>query len=155
MTNLDIIKYLATNNPARLAEFLDEIWCIAWNHGASVQYLLHKGGESGADKIIDSDLEFSESKWLEQEANTDFFLDREIEEWSKAINPISTIEAFYGSESEVIDQAIEEIGLLETLTEIDKYSSEIYDRFREEVCIKCSNPFCMKSQVEICDCDKF
>lgn len=83
MTNLDIIKYLTTNNPARLAEFLDDIWCIAWNRGASVQHLLHRGDESGADKIIDSDLEFSESKWLEQEANTDFFLDRELEGWSK------------------------------------------------------------------------
>ena len=115
MTNLEIIKYLAVNNPTRLAELLDDIWCIAWNRGASVQHLLHIGDESGADKIIDSDLEFSESKWLEQEADTGFFLDHEVEEWSKTINPTTTIEAFYGSKSKVIDQAIDEIKLLETL----------------------------------------
>lgn len=85
MTNLEIIKYLATNNPARLSEFLDDVWCIAWNRGASVQHLLHIGDELGAEKVIDSDVEFSESKWLEKEANTDFFLDRELEQWSKEI----------------------------------------------------------------------
>ena len=85
MTNLEIIKYLANNNPARLAEFIDDIWCTAWNRGASVQYLLHIGDESGADKLTDSDLEFSESKWLEQEANTDFFFEYELKEWSKEV----------------------------------------------------------------------
>lgn len=85
MTNLEVIKYLAANNPTRLSEFLDDVWCIAWNHGASVQHLLHIGDELGAEKVIDSDVEFSENKWLEQEANTDFFLDRELEQWSKEI----------------------------------------------------------------------
>ena len=77
MTNLEIIKYLATNNPTRLAEFLDDIWCRAWNDGVSAQ----KTGNY--DEM--EDIEFSESKWLDEEATTIFFLDHELEEWSKVI----------------------------------------------------------------------
>ena len=109
MTNLEIIKYLATNNPTRLAELLDDIYCSAWNCGAYAQRHIDEG------KVSPYEMEFSESKWLDQEANTNFFFDNELEEWSKAINPISTLEVFYGSKSKVIDQAIDEIGLLETL----------------------------------------
>lgn len=109
MTNLEIIKYLATNNPTRLAELLDDIYCNAWNCGNYAQVHIAE------EKFSPYEMEFSESKWLEQEANTDFFFDEELEEWSKAINPISTLEVFYGSKSKVIDQAIDEINLLETL----------------------------------------
>lgn len=109
MTNLEIIKHLAANNPARLAVFLDDIYCNAWNCGAYAQRYIEE------DKISELEMEFSESKWLEQEANTDFFFAEELEEWPKAISPISTIEAFYGTKSKVIEQAIDEIKLLETL----------------------------------------
>lgn len=109
MNNLDIIKYLANNNPSRLAEFLDDIYCNAWNCGSFA-------GSSGDGKMLEEcEMEFSESKWLEQEANTNFFFDSELEEWSNAINSVATLEVFYGDKSKVIDQAIDEINLLETL----------------------------------------
>lgn len=130
MTNLEVIKYLATNNPTRLAEFIDDVWCIAWNRGASVQHLLHIGDESGAEKVIDSDLEFSESKWLEQEADTGFFFDRELEGWSKEIKPS------------------------ESTTDTTKHPID-HVRFRKSVCAYCSDLNCMRSQAEICDCHKF
>lgn len=95
MTNLEIIKYLATNNPTRLAEFLDDIWCCAWNSGSSVQYLTLKGDTAKVEKRLDSELEFSESGWLNQEAEEYFFYGHELEEWSKAINSTPTITAFY------------------------------------------------------------
>ena len=82
MTNLEIIKYLANNNPTRLAELLDDIYCRAWNCGAYAQRNIDE------DKYSSLEMEFSEEKWLEQEANTDFFFDSELEEWSKTIkNP--------------------------------------------------------------------
>lgn len=83
MTNLDIIKYLATNNPARLAQFLDDVWCYAWNSGASVQCLMLKGDMAKVEKRLDSELEFSESGWLNQAAKEYFFYGHELEEWSK------------------------------------------------------------------------
>lgn len=89
MTNLEIIKYLANNNPTRLAEFLDDVYCLAWNCGAYAQRNIDE------DKYSSLEMEFSEEKWLEQEANTDFFFDNELEEWSKVINSIPTITAFY------------------------------------------------------------
>ena len=89
MTNLEIIKYLASNNPSRLAELLDDIYCCAWNCGSYA-------GSSGEGKILEEcEMEFTESKWLDQEANTDFFLDCELKEWSKATNLTPTITAFY------------------------------------------------------------
>ena len=79
MTNLDIIKYLANNNPARLAELLDDIYCNAWNCGSYA-------GSNGEGKILEEcEMEFSESEWLEQEANTNFFFDHELEAWSEDI----------------------------------------------------------------------
>lgn len=101
MTNLEIIKYLATNNPTRLAELLDDIYCDAYNDGYNDDW--------GANPNF--------KKWLFEEASVvdTLYSDGELEEWSKAINPISTLEVFYGSKSKVINQAIDEIELLETL----------------------------------------
>ena len=80
MTNLEIIKYLATNNPARLAELLDDIYCCAWN--ASVYDANTDGARFSPNEIDD----FGE--WINQEANANFFYDHELEEWTKAIkNP--------------------------------------------------------------------
>ena len=89
MTNLEIIKYLANNNPTRLAEFLDDVYCRAWNCGAYAQRNMDE------DKYSSLEMEFSEEKWLDQEVNTDFFFDSELEEWSKAIKSTPTITAFY------------------------------------------------------------
>lgn len=106
MTNLEIIKYLATNNPTRLAELLDDIYCSAWNCGACA-------GSTG--KIMEECEIDDFGGWINQEANTNFFFENELEEWSKAINSVDTLEIFYGDKSKVIDQAIDEIRLLETL----------------------------------------
>lgn len=85
MTNLEIIKYLATNNPTRLAELLDDIYCNAWNCGA---YATNTSGRISQCEIDD----FGE--WINKEANTDFFFDNELEEWSQAIKK-PTIEITY------------------------------------------------------------
>ena len=77
MTNLDIIKYLASNNPTRFAELLDDIYCNAWNCGSCA-------GSTG--KIMEECEIDDFGEWINQEANTNFFFDHELEEWSKAIN---------------------------------------------------------------------
>ena len=77
MTNLDIIKHLALNDPARLAELLDDIYICAWNCGS---YAATSGGEAFSENEID---DFND--WIHQEANTNFFFDHELEEWSKLI----------------------------------------------------------------------
>lgn len=169
MTNLDIIKYLAINNPTRLAVLLDDIYCCAWNCGAYAQRNIEE------DKISELEMEFSESKWLEQEANTDFFFEEELEEWSNALNNPS-IEITYpdnlviqlpyegkdfnhmwntDNSFNIISKAIDEIQPLETLVNVDKYSVNIYNSFRKEVCTGCNDPNCLKCMVEIYDCDKF
>ena len=103
MTNLEIIKYLASNKPARLSELLEDIYCCAWNDGANDRF----GDESPIPSF---------DKWLcEDPAKCGMYYHHELEKWDKAINPTSTLVAFYGTESKVIDQAIDEIELLETL----------------------------------------
>jgi len=80
MTNLDIIKYLAANNPTRLAEFLDDIYCVAWNNGAYAQFHI-----DDVD-VLSDELEFTESNWLNQTASAnDFFLEAELEEWRNKV----------------------------------------------------------------------
>ena len=76
MTNLEIIKYLSTNNPTRLAELLDDIYCSAWNCGSYAGSI----GKIMEECEID---DFGE--WINQEANTNFFFDHELEAWTKAI----------------------------------------------------------------------
>lgn len=78
MTNLDIIKYLATNNPTRLAELLDDIYCCAWNSGA---YAANTDGARFSSNEID-DFNW----WINQETNTNFFYNSELEGWSKVID---------------------------------------------------------------------
>lgn len=70
------------------------------------------------------------------------------DEWQTYVDAV-------GGNFGVIDKAIDEIKLLETITEADKYSSEVYDIFRKEVCVNCTDPNCLRSQAEIYDCDKF
>ena len=83
MTNLEIIKYLATNNPTRLAELLLDIYCCAWNDGANDKF----GNESTIPSF---------EKWLyEDGAKSGMHYDYELEEWSKAIDSTPTVTAFY------------------------------------------------------------
>ena len=77
MTNLEIIKYLATNNPTRLAGLLDDIYYNAWNCGSCA-------GSTG--KIMEECEIDDFGEWINQEANTNFFFENELEEWTKAIN---------------------------------------------------------------------
>lgn len=80
MTNLEIIKYLATNNPSRLAELLDDIYCSAWNCGSYA-------GSTG--KIMEECEIDDFGEWINQEANTNFFFDYELEEWSNVSNKMT------------------------------------------------------------------
>lgn len=166
MTNLEIIKHLATNNPARLAELLDDIYCSAWNCGSCA-------GSTG--KIMEECEIDDFDEWINQEANTNFFFDHELKRWSRAINNPS-IEITYpdnlviqlpyegkdpnhmwntDNSFNIISKAIDEIQPLETLVTVDKYSVDIYNSFRKEVCAGCNDHNCLKSMVEIYDCDKF
>ena len=166
MTNLEIIKYLATNKPTRLAELLDDIYCNAWNCGSCA---------GGTGKIMEECEIDDFGEWINQEANTNFFFENELEEWSKAINNPS-IEITYpdnlviqlpyegkdlnhmwntDNSFNIISKAIDEIQPLETLVNVDKYSANLYNSFRKEVCAGCNDPNCLKSMVEIYDCDKF
>lgn len=143
MTNLEIIKYLATNNPTRLVELLEGIYCMAWNDGAW-------------DRIGDESSIPSFEKWIYEDAvQSGMYHDYELEVWSKVINPTPTLIAFYGTESKVINQAIDEIHLLENVIEATKHPDIDYVRFRKSVCAYCSDVNCMRSQMEICDCHKF
>lgn len=73
MTNLDIIKHLALNDTSRLAELLDDLYCIAWNEGANFRF-------EDTCKIGDF------NRWLEQDASeSGIYYDNELEEWSKLI----------------------------------------------------------------------
>ena len=169
MTNLDIIKYLATNNPKRLAELLDDIYCTAWNCGSYAAQT--DGGRFSPNEIDD----FNE--WLAVDASkySGLYYDEELEEWSKPINNPS-IEITYpdnfvvefpwdgkdpnrlwnlDNNYNIIGKTIDEIKLLESLIEVSKYSNSVYDNFRKEVCTNCADPNCLRSQVEICDCHKF
>ena len=87
MTNLDIIKYLATNNPARLAELLDDIYCNAWNCGSCA---------ASTGKVMEECEIDDFAEWLHEDADKrGYYYDYELEQWSKAINPSPTIEATY------------------------------------------------------------
>lgn len=77
MTNLDIIKHLAANNPTRLAELLDDIYCCAWNCGSYA-------GSNGEGKILEECEIDDFEEWVKQDAaESGFFFDYELEEWSK------------------------------------------------------------------------
>ena len=74
MTNLEIIKYLATNNPTRLATFLNTICYDVWDFAK-----MHR-----TRPITDW------NQWLQSDPYTSCeFNSKELEEWSKAINNLS------------------------------------------------------------------
>ena len=73
MTNLEIIKYLASNNHARLSELLEDIYCCAWNDGAWDRF----GDESSIPSF---------DKWLYEDASKcGMYYNHELEKWDKAI----------------------------------------------------------------------
>lgn len=83
MTNLDVIKYLSVNNPSRLADLLDEIYCIAWNNGSYAS-------SNGEGKILEECEIDDFEEWIKQDAaESGFFLDREIEDWKSLIKTTS------------------------------------------------------------------
>ncbi len=55
----------------------------------------------------------------------------------------------------VVDTAIGEIKLLETIMETEKYSDSVYNSFRKEVCAACMCQECIQSQMDIVQCPKF
>lgn len=79
MTNLDIIKYLAFNNPTRLAELLDDIYCMGWNNGS---YAAHTNCERfSKTEIYDFD------EWINQDVfKYEIYSDKELAEWIRIIN---------------------------------------------------------------------
>ncbi len=78
MTNLDIIKYLATNNPTRLAELLNHIYCHAWNAGVFF-------AQSYKNPFEENDID-DFNQWFNRDASTTgLYHDKELEEWSKTI----------------------------------------------------------------------
>ena len=56
---------------------------------------------------------------------------------------------------ETVDEAIDEIKMLETLLETDKYSDSVYNSFRKEVCANCLCQECIQSKMDIVECPKF
>ena len=169
MTNLDIIKYLSINNPTRLAELLEDIYCNAWNCGSCA---------ASTGKVMEECEIDDFNEWLNEDAEKcGYYYDHELEQWSKAINPTLTIEATYDNltvtipvgdpdhmwnknndydyKMEIVDKAVDEIKLLDTLVNVNKYSDSVYNSFRKEACAGCNDPNCMRSQVEIYDCPKF
>ena len=79
MTNLDIIKYLAINNPTRLAELLADIYCVAWNIGSYAS----RDKECKLFEKCDID-DFD--KWLHEDASKcRLYYENELKEWKEQI----------------------------------------------------------------------
>lgn len=170
MTNLEIIKYLATNNPTRLAELLDDIYCTAWNCGSYA-------GSNGEGKLLEECEIDDFNEWINKDASkSGYYYDYELEAWSKAINnPLIEIAypdnlviqlPYEGKDPNhmwntdnnfnIIGQALGEIHLLEDIMEADKYSDSVYNSFRKEVCAGCRNAdCCLQSKMAIVECPKF
>lgn len=75
MTNLEIIKYLATNNPSRLPEFLNDIYWAGrlYHHTCAM-------GRNPTNEFDDF------KKWLSDDAKkSSVWYKDELKEWSKAI----------------------------------------------------------------------
>ena len=78
MTNLDIIKYLATNDTERLAELLDDIYTIGWNNGSYAH-------STNCEKFSSTEItDFNE--WINQDASkAGIYYDKELTKWAKII----------------------------------------------------------------------
>jgi hypothetical protein len=80
MTNLEIIKYLATNNPTRLAELLKDIY--------------FSGFTSGIWEKLEDVPDFKD-RICADPTGCALYDNEELEEWSKVINSPPTITAYY------------------------------------------------------------
>lgn len=162
MTNLEIIKHIANTDPARLAEFLTDIYCNAWNCGS---FAASTGKDLANCEIADF------NQWIYQDAaESGYYYDTELEKWSKEIKKVPHIKmyidghpslelelkdgkyVFTNHNFNVIDQAIDQIKLLEDL--IKEYPGYVYKKFRKKVCSECRMR-CMKAQMDILRCPKF
>ena len=159
MTNLEIIKYLAYENPSRLAELLNDIRC-----DGRLRHHISAMGRNPSNEFDDFE------QWLNSDAKkSSVWYKDELKEWNKAINHVylidfgeSKIECKDGKLSIqsgdcniVIDQAIGEIKLLENVLETDKHSSSVYGSFRKEVCSECPSTECIQSKMDIIECPIF
>lgn len=73
MTNLEIIKYLAYENPKRLAELLDDIYCIAWNCGSYAS-------SNGEGKLLEECEIDDFNEWLHEDpSKCGMYYDHELE----------------------------------------------------------------------------
>ena len=62
----------------------------------------------------------------------------------------------YNAKYEVVDKAIDEIKLLDTIADTFIYPDDAYDSFRKEVCTHClSKKECLQSQIDIVRCPFF
>jgi hypothetical protein len=61
----------------------------------------------------------------------------------------------YDYKMDTIETAIDELKLVETLVKSEEIPDVVYDRFRTEECVRCAEPNCMASDMEIYDCHKF
>lgn len=150
MTNLEIIKYLANHNPTRLAELLDDIYCSAWNCGSYAS-------SNGEGKILEECEIDDFGEWINQDvAKSGFFYDAELKELSKAISK-STLSDEWGVSDNIklINKAIEELKLLDTIIDTEKYSSNTYNNFRKDVCDHCQCTECLQSKMDIVECPDF
>ena len=163
MTNLEIIKYLAYENPSRLAELLDDIYCNAWNCGSCA---------ASTGKIMEECEIDNFNEWLYEDASKrGYYYDDELKEWYKAIHPTYTI-IFNGGKLEckdgkfsmqiddcdptlTIEQAIDEIRLLENLIDAENIPQSVYNNFRRNMCAYCSDQQeCLRSDMDIFECLK-
>ena len=163
MTNLEIIKYLATNNPTRLAELLDDIYCNAWNCGSCA---------ASTGKIMEECEVDDFNEWLNEDASKcGYYYDHELDKWHKAIHPTYTI-MFNGGKLECkdgklsmwrddydpilnINKAIDDIKLLENIMDSEKIPQSVYDNFRNNACAYCSDQQkCLRSKMDIAECLK-
>ena len=143
MTNLDVIKYLSTNKPARLAELLEDIYCCAWNDGANDRF----GDESSIPNF---------DKWIcEDAAKSGMHYSYELEQWAKAIDTTPSFTDFY-TWSPVMEQVMNEVRFLENVLGADNYPDGVYNSFRREVCVDChKRDKCLRSKMAIIECPKF
>lgn len=92
MTNLEIIKYLATNNHTRLAEALNDIY---WT--GCLRDKTYAMGQSPTKEFDDF------KKWLNNDAKkSGVWYKDELKEWSRAITSTPTIVATYDNLSVTI-----------------------------------------------------
>lgn len=75
MTNLDVIKHLALNDPTRLAELLGDIYWDGRNY-TTISRMGRLPKSWGYDEF---------KKWLKKDAKCSLWYEDELKEWSEKI----------------------------------------------------------------------